>query len=339
MIRPIRLRPEATEAMLIKLIGEQLHDIYSNKSSEEYKMCGDITKSPTYEKIEIGISELKTLKGFNKNDAKDMETMFMTLHKPIFKKMVAEYIAKPEDRNVVFTSIFTIGYRLIVSELSRIIASTEATNKGIVYKPDKTSRHQAMTKFIRYMNSSIETSIDKELKKVKAQNQNNDSNDSAVQEAFNPMAAAAGFVNDFMYGMQVMDNILHAFISNNNPLSTISSLINLSIESKVKAYDDAVAAYESTKEAYNEYLRTPESQRKKSVIDKYEKMMNKYNMKVDQLKARIAHYDQRANSKTEDDINKAIDDSKKNTSTSPKNNDTTKSSNDNNNDSNDDFDF
>ena len=142
MIRPIRLRPEATEAVLIKLIGEQLHDIYSNKSSEEYKMCGDITKSPTYEKIEIGVSELKTLKGFSKNDAKDMETMFMTLHRPIFKKMVAEYIAKPEDRNVVFTSVFTVGYRLLVSELSRIIASTEATNKGIVYKPDKASRHR-----------------------------------------------------------------------------------------------------------------------------------------------------------------------------------------------------
>lgn len=333
MIRPIRLRPEATEAVLIKLIGEQLQDIYSNKSSEEYKMRGDITKSSTYEKIEIGISELKTLKGFNKNDAKDMETMFMTLHKPIFKNMVNEYIAKPEDRNVVFTSIFTVGYRLIVSELSRIIASTEATKNGIVYKPDKASRHQAMTKFIRYMNSSIEASIDKELKKVKEQNKNND---STVQEAFNPMSIASGFVNDFMYGMQVMDSIFHAFISSNNPLSTISSLINLSIESKVIAYDNAVAAYESTKEAYNEYLRTPESQRKKSVIDKYEKMMNKYNMKVNQLKAKIAHYDQRANSKTEDDINKAIDDSKKNASSS-KDNDTTKSNDDNNN--NNDFDF
>ena len=323
MIRPIRLRPEATEAVLIKLIGEQLHDIYSNKSSEEYKMCGDITKSPTYEKIEIGVSELKTLKGFSKNDAKDMETMFMTLHRPIFKKMVAEYIAKPEDRNVVFTSVFTVGYRLLVSELSRIIASTEATNKGIVYKPDKASRHQAMTKFIRYMNSSIETSIDEELKKVKAQNKNNE---STVQEAFNPLSIAT----DFIHAMQVMDNIFHSFISNNNPLSTISALINSSIERKVDAYDNAVATYESTKEAYNEYLRTPESQRKKSILKKYEKMMNKYNMEVNRLKAQIAHYDQRANSKTEDDINKAVDDLK-NTKTSSNNN--TQSNDDN------DFDF
>lgn len=327
MIRPIRLRPEATEAVLIKLIGEQLHDIYSNKSSEEYKMCGDITKSPTYEKIEIGVSELKTLKGFSKNDAKDMETMFMTLHRPIFKKMVTEYIAKPEDRNVVFTSVFTVGYRLLVSELSRIIASTEATNKGIVYKPDKASRHQAMTKFIRYMNSSIETSIDEELKKVKAQNKNNE---STVQEAFNPFGVVTHVVNDFIQGMQVMDNIFHTFISSNNPLSTISALINLKIENKVKAYDNAVATYESTKEAYNEYLRTPESQRKKSILKKYEKMMNKYNMEVNRLKAQIAHYDQRANSKTEDDINKAVDDLK-NTKTSSNNN--TQSNDDN------DFDF
>lgn len=331
MIRPIRLRPEATEAVLVKLIGEQLHDMYSNKSSEEYKMCGDITKSSSYEKIEIGISELKSLKGFNKNDAKDIETMFMTLHKPIFKKMVAEYIAKPEDRNIVFTSIFTVGYRLIVSELSRIMASTEATNKGIVYKPDKMSRNQAMTKFIRYMNSSIETSIDEELKKVKAQNNNNE---PVVQEAFNPM----NLITDFSQAMQVMDNIVHRFISGNNPLSTISSLINLSIENKVNAYDNAVAEYNSTKEAYNEYLRTPESQRKKSVLKKYEKMMNKYNMKINQLKAKIAHYDQRANSKTEDDINKAIADSKNNTSgpsTKPS------SSNDNtqSNDNDDGFDF
>lgn len=332
MIRPIRLRPEATEAVLIKLIGEQLHDIYSNKSSEEYKMCGDITKSPTYEKIEIGVSELKTLKGFSKNDAKDMETMFMTLHRPIFKKMVAEYIAKPEDRNVVFTSVFTVGYRLLVSELSRIIASTEATNKGIVYKPDKASRHQAMTKFIRYMNSSIETSIDEELKKVKAQNKNNE---STVQEAFHPLGVVTGIVNDFIQGMQVMDNIFHTFISNNNPLSTISALINLKIESKVKAYDNAVATYESTKEAYNEYLRTPESQRKKSILKKYEKMMNKYNMEVNRLKAQIAHYDQRANSKTEDDINKAVDDLKNTKTSSTK----STSSNDNNTQSNDDNDF
>ena len=332
MIRPIRLRPEATEAVLIKLIGEQLHDIYSNKSSEEYKMCGDITKSPTYEKIEIGVSELKTLKGFSKNDAKDMETMFMTLHRPIFKKMVTEYIAKPEDRNVVFTSVFTVGYRLLVSELSRIIASTEATNKGIVYKPDKASRHQAMTKFIRYMNSSIETSIDEELKKVKAQNKNNE---STVQEAFHPLSVVTGIVNDFIQGMQVMDNIFHTFISNNNPLSTISALINLKIESNVRAYDNAVATYESTKEAYNEYLRTPESQRKKSILKKYEKMMNKHNMEVNRLKAQIAHYDQRANSKTEDDINKAVDDLKNTKTSSTK----STSSNDNNTQSNDDNDF
>ena len=51
--------------------------------------------------------------------------------------MVGEYLSKPDDKNIVFTAAYTFGYRLLVGELGRIIASSEATDKGFVYKPDK----------------------------------------------------------------------------------------------------------------------------------------------------------------------------------------------------------
>lgn len=320
MIRPIGLKPEATEAVLIKLIGEQLADMYSNKSSEEYKMCGDITKSTTYDKLEQGIAELKTLKGFDKRDAEELKTMFLTLHRPIFKKMATEYIAKPEDRNTVFTAVFTVGYRILVAEISRIMISTVATPKGIVYKPDKTSRNQDMSKFIRYMNSSIETTIDEELKKVKTTT-------DTVQEGFN----LASVMKVYNTGLSVFSNILSHLWQTGNPLATISTLINNDIEWKVREYENAVSMYESTKEAYNEYMQTPESQRKRSIEKRYEKMMNKYNMNVNKFKARIAHYDQRSSEKVKDDVNKELRDNK--------NNSTNKDSSNDNNDASNDFDF
>lgn len=323
MIRPIRLNPKATEAMLLKLIGDQLADMYSNKSSEEYKMGGDITKSTTYEKINIGISELKSLKGFNKHDAEDMKTMFLTLHRPIFKKMITEYIAEPGDRNTVFTAVFTVGYRVLVAELSRIMASTESTPKGIVYKPDKISKNQDMSKFIKYMNSSIETVVDEEINKAKSTKPE----DESIQEAFAAVAGAgaafavAGVAGAFVKNANALASIFRGLFKFGNPLATISAILNNNIEKNVTEYENTLALYESTKQAYQEYLKTPESLQKKTIKKKYETMINKYNMRVNKLKAKIAHYDQRSNSETEDSINKLVNDNK-DTKSKPSNDDT-----------------
>lgn len=56
-----------------------LKSIYSNKSSDEYKMHGDITLSPSYNKIDEMIAELSDLKGFNKSDAREFSNMFLNI--------------------------------------------------------------------------------------------------------------------------------------------------------------------------------------------------------------------------------------------------------------------
>lgn len=140
-------------------INSILNEIYSNKSTDEYKMKGDITKSPNYKDIEIRLTDLKTLKGYNQADAKDLMTMFNTLHRPVFKTMVKEYIMEHNDKNTVYTSLFTVGYRLLVGELARIFASTEATDKGLVYKPDKISRKKDASKIIKLFNDELEKKV------------------------------------------------------------------------------------------------------------------------------------------------------------------------------------
>jgi ABC-type multidrug transport system fused ATPase/permease subunit len=111
----------------IMLTMKLLVDIYKNKSSEEYQMMGDITKSKVYDKIESQIIDLKTLKNFPKNEANDYQRMFDNLHKPMYKKLVAEFVQSPNEKNTTFTALFTAGYRVLIGDLSKIYASTEAT--------------------------------------------------------------------------------------------------------------------------------------------------------------------------------------------------------------------
>ena len=142
-------------------INTILNGIYKNKSSDEYKMKGDITKSPMYDSIEKMVADLSTLRGYPSTNVKDMKNLFKTLHLPIFKSMAKEFIMEPNDKNTVFTSMFTIGYRLLVGELSRIFAATEATSKGIVYKPTKISKNEDATKMIRLFNDQLEDRLNK----------------------------------------------------------------------------------------------------------------------------------------------------------------------------------
>lgn len=148
-------------------INSMLAQIYKNKSTDEYKMKGDITKSPSYKQIEEMISDLKTLKGYSPNDARDMTSLFNTLHRPVFRTMVKEYIVDPNDKNTVFTSMYTVGYRLLVGELARIFAATEATPKGIVYKPNKMSRKDDASKLIKIFNDDLENKLNKLVQDMK----------------------------------------------------------------------------------------------------------------------------------------------------------------------------
>ena len=162
-------------------INSILNEIYSNKSTDEYKMKGDITKSPSYKDIEKMVTDLRTLKGYNQNDANDLRTMFQTLHRPVFKTMVKEYIMEHNDRNTIYTSLFTIGYRLLVGELARIFASTEATPKGIIYKPNKVSRKNDASKMIRLFNAELEKRIDEYIKSMNAHPEESPVNESYLE--------------------------------------------------------------------------------------------------------------------------------------------------------------
>jgi hypothetical protein len=151
------------ENKMVALLVELEH-VYGNKSSDEYKMCGDITKSKVYGAIENMIANLSTLKGINKNDVSNLKSMFNALHRPIYKKMVTEYLNGPNDRNSLFTCIFTCGYRVLVGELSRIFASTVATDKGLIYKPDKISKSESAARFIVAFNKDMDKKVDEYIK-------------------------------------------------------------------------------------------------------------------------------------------------------------------------------
>lgn len=145
-------------------ISKILNDTYKNKSSEEYKMKGDITKSTYYPNIEKMIADLTTLRGYPKTDASDLNQVFNTLHRPFFKNMVKEYMTEPNERNTVFCALFTLGYRLLIGELSRIYTSTEATSRGIEYKPDKVSRRNDISKIIAIYKGDLEAKINAEIR-------------------------------------------------------------------------------------------------------------------------------------------------------------------------------
>ena len=154
-IDPNRKKLDASMMNITKI----LHDIYKNKSSDEYKMMGDIAKSSSYDKIEKSVADLSVLKGFPKPDASDLNQVFNALHRPFFKNMVKAYVSEPNEKNTVFCALFTLGYRMLVGELSRIFASTEATQTGIVYKPTKVSRKNDISKVIALYKGDMEAKI------------------------------------------------------------------------------------------------------------------------------------------------------------------------------------
>jgi len=287
------------ENKMVALLVELEH-VYGNKSSDEYKMCGDITKSKAYGAIENMIANLSTLKGINKNDVTNLKSMFNALHRPIYKKMVTEYLNGPNDRNSLFTCIFTCGYRVLVGELSRIFASTVATDKGLIYKPDKISKSESAAKFIVAFNKDMDKKVDEYIRK-------NNTSAKIKQEAYvvqegiigNAVGAVAAFITnheilalfpaltdlcDFIFGPR----------SELNPISFMHFLLSTHYDKKVAKFQKAEAMYEETKKAYEEYMRIPAVDRKKKIESKYVNMMKKYNIQMENLRAELKHYDSRA---------------------------------------------
>lgn len=386
-------------------INSMLAQIYKNKSTDEYKMKGDITKSPSYKQIEEMISDLKTLKGYSPNDTRDMTSLFNTLHRPVFRTMVKEYIVDPNDKNTVFTSMYTVGYRLLVGELARIFAATEATTNGIVYKPNKMSRKDDASKLIKIFNDDLENKLNKLVQDMKKHPEESPVSESylmlllgsLVQETVEPSEkvsadnGAPAPVNEGAEDEGVTDgspetvkesdeagagpgendpgasedadmhstddtssvtesvtvtqeasnpngSVLHraaerlentaksaenyskllgvivgsvallgglfadvfGLLRGLNPISDINYMFMNSYDKKVSKLGNVASMYEATKKAYDEYMKIPESQRKKKVESKYLKDLEKYNIAMNNLSAQIEHFNSRAKKESQE---------------------------------------
>ena len=317
---------EKLEASLVA-INTILYELYRNKSSDEYKMKGDITKSPSYKNIEIMITDLNTLKRFPKNDASSLRQMFMTLHRPVFKSMAHEYAMEVNDRNTAFTAMYTIGYRILVGELSRIYASTEALkNGGIVYKPDKVSRKNDAASIIKLFNTDIEKKIDDYVKTLKISDEaaikeydlsgitmDEDyydfTQEGSVDDFVEKLESIAPWTRLITAGLGALSGLLNTItggIRRRNPIAELNYIFMDSYEKTIRKFDNVCALYHSTKSAYDEYMRLPDAKRNSSVEKKYATQLEKYNIQMKNLSAEIEHYNQRAD-KEADDVSKKVE--------------------------------
>lgn len=289
----------SVDKVYVDNILSELEDIYNNKSSDEYKCKGDITKSPNYDNIDYNIAKLSSIKGFPEKDITVLKTTFNTLHRPIFHKMVVSYLEKPDEKNIIFTTAFTVGYRLLVGELSRIVASTEATDHGLVYKPGKVERSD-MVSFMKKYNSDLDKKLDDAIKRAHIELKKT-VQESATLEAIGAGAGAVVGVIESVFGF--ISNIFKSAASL-NPISLISAVLSRSYDKKVEKYEKICKEYEAAQKAYDEYKKIPVTQRKQRIEHKYTKMIEKYNIKMGNLKAQIDHYDLRAMNDAKDAGNK-----------------------------------
>lgn len=319
----------------VETIVEDLRRIYSNKSGDLYKCSGDITKSPVYSQLEEDVASLSTIKGYPQNDAASIKTMFNTLHRPIFKKMVTEYLAKPDERNITFTAVFTVGYNLLVSELMWIKVATVATDQGMIYKPGKVQgKERSSMVIIRKYNKDTEKKIDKLI--LTAQKESRAAGpvqEAATLDAIGAVANSIVGVVEAVFG--VFGSIFKSAASL-NPVTLVSAVLSRSYDKKVAMYEKISEEYEAAKKLYEDYKKIPPAQRKKRIEHRYPKMIEKYNIKMQNLKAKIDHYDLRANGEADDAKKKATKKTAADTSSKPA---TTSGSDDSSSKTDDDFDF
>lgn len=293
------------ERVKVALVVEQLDKIYSNKSGDEYKMHGDITLSPVYDLLQRTITDLPLIKGLNKSNADELKRMFDVMHRPNFKKIVSEYIASKKAECIVITTTFTVAYRALISELSRIYTSTEATDKGFVYKPSKYAKKNSFERFIKSFNLRIDQELTKSIRATtKSVKTGKDFKmESYMMEGFvGSSAAFAQFLNTSVFGRVApifrefgsWCRLLFPDVSVLNPISWVSNLLSNKYDRKVSKFQQAAAMYIETKNAYDEYMKLPQFKRKKEVEIKYLRNIDKYNIKMQNAQAQIAHYDQRA---------------------------------------------
>lgn len=301
------------EELNIASMVQQLNRIYTNRSSDEYKMKGDITKSPVYDTLQRALADISTIKGINKLEVQDLNRMFNILHRPNFKTLVTKYMMTGDANTVMMTTTFTCAYRILIGELSRIFTSTEATERGIFYKPDRVSRKNDMSKFVRTFNTKVESELNKSIrsstkkvgvgKKFKMESYFEDvdlfqegggAGLGAATAVAGGLATVMNTISPVFEEIGLWLNLLFPDKTAINPVSRMSSILSNSYTRKVEKFQQYEAEYFATREAYDEYMKIPQFQRNKKVESKYIKNMEKYNIKMQHAQAKIAHYDQRS---------------------------------------------
>jgi len=289
----------------IALMIKSLDDIYKNKSSDEYKMAGDITKSSVYDKLETAIADLKTLKGFPKMEADDYQRMFDNLHKPLYKNMVVEFLKKPNEKNTTFTALFTCGYRVLIGDMSVIFASTEATENGIIYKPELVKNKNLRSRaFVHDFCKNLDEEYNKALRR--SNNRPKMHQEYALMNAFGgAVTALSTFIqaHELIPVTAFMRDIFgHIFGAARvlNPISYINNHLTRKFDDEVKSFEDIQKLYTATKEAYDEYLSKP-GRHNPAVEARYKSNLVKYKIQMSTATAKLDHYDSRAIAKRKEE--------------------------------------
>jgi ElaB/YqjD/DUF883 family membrane-anchored ribosome-binding protein len=286
----------------IKRCRDNLDKIYSNKSSVFYKMKGDITQSDDFTRITTFIQDLNKYHALSPGYIKGIEELFQRLNEPIFKKQVAVYMHDKENQDAVFyTSVFTTGYMVLVSELSWVLTNLHL-DKGGVLKWKDSIKFKAKHKenFIKY----VTLNYDRILKEYEKWKQSNGKK-AAIQEAVSIFSIDGTM--DFLKAMR--DVTLHGvgrliggLTTAANPVTFFGVLLSLHYEGKVDKFKQLHTLYEETKKALSEYESLPKEQQNTKVKEKYEKLLQKYEIKMDNARAKIEHYDQRAIDEAADNL-------------------------------------
>ena len=297
--------------------------IYKNKSGDEYKMKGDIKKHPCYDIISKDVKSLGDgVKNAPTKVITGVKDMFAALHKPIWKKMIGEYMAKPNEKNTAYTICFSNGLRIMLSVMMSIYGFTKATENGLVYEEpsnmsdDDKVRYEFITKNGKDYDQKVMKMYDMAAKKVNKNKPVTAKDDEVTQEAASVgiITAAADTVVGVIEGVFGILNGIFRTAASLNPISLISACLSRSYDKKIEQYEKISKEYEAAKKAYDEYKKIPATQRKKRIESNYTKMIDKYNIKMKNLKAKIDHYDTRSSKGSEDDE----DDEKPASSTSSK---------------------
>ena len=292
------------ELAVMAAMVEKLDRCYSNKSGDEYKMHGDITKSPVYDMLQRTIADLPTIKGVSRIEIDELKKMFNAMHRPNFKKIVTDYIVSKKSEAIMMTATFTVAYRVLIGELSRIYTSTEATPTGFIYKPDKISKKQDMSSFIRNFNVRIDSELTKHVRSTtkKVDLKEKFKMEAVAMEAFlgssqavaGALSGIAERISPYFKEFGAWCKMLFPDVSFLNPVSWFSNILSNTYDKKVDKYHDMAKMYLETKKAYDEYMDKPAFRRNKKVEKTYLDMINKYNIKMLNAKAAIRDYDQRS---------------------------------------------